>query len=120
MEVHITNSSTSFITIEKMRSSFAFLGLPEQLVTDNGPSFISAEFVQFVWNNGVRHVTTAPYHPGLNGLAEWAIQTCKTGLKKITEWSLESRLTRLLLNYRSTPHSTTGVSPSELMFEHQL
>lgn len=53
MEVHITNSSTSSITIEKMRSSFAFPGVPEQLVTDNGPSFLSAEFVQFVGNNGV-------------------------------------------------------------------
>ena len=120
MEVHITKSSTPFITIEKMRSTFAALGVPEQLVTDDGPSFTRAEFAQFVQNNGVRHVTTAPYHPGSNGLAERAVQTFKTGLKKITEGSLESRLARFLLNYRTTPHATTGVSPAELMFGRQI
>ena len=44
MEVHMTKSSTSLATIEKMRSTFATLGLPEQLVTDNGTSFTSEEF----------------------------------------------------------------------------
>ena len=120
MEVHITKSSTSSITIEKMRSTFAALGVPGQLVTDNGPSFTRAEFAQFVQNNGVRHVITAPYHPGSNGLAERAVQTFKTGLKKITEGSLESRLARFLLNYRTTPHATTGVSPAELMFGRRI
>ena len=39
MDVHITSSATSAVTIEKMRSSFATLGLPEIMVTDNGPAF---------------------------------------------------------------------------------
>ena len=43
MEVHMTKLSTSLVTIEKMRSTFATLGLPEQLVTDSGPSFMSGE-----------------------------------------------------------------------------
>ena len=62
MEVHMMRSSTSLVTIEKMRSSFAALGLPEQLVNDNGPSFTSGEFRhgQFMRNNGVHHITTSP------------------------------------------------------------
>ena len=44
MEIHMTKSSRSLVTIERMRSTFATLGLPEQLVTDNGPSFTSEEF----------------------------------------------------------------------------
>ena len=51
MEVHMTNSSTTAVTIAKMRSSFATLGLPEQLVTDNGPSFTSEEFAKFQRRN---------------------------------------------------------------------
>ena len=35
MEVHLTKSATLLVTIEKMRSTFATFGLPEQLVTDN-------------------------------------------------------------------------------------
>ena len=35
MEVHLTNSATSQVTIENMRHAFATFGLPEQLVTYN-------------------------------------------------------------------------------------
>ena len=120
MEVHMTNSSATAVTIAKMRSSLATLGLPEQLVTDNGPSFTSEEFAEFLQMNGIKHTTTAPYHPGSNGLAERAVQTLKRGLKMISEGSWEHCLARYLLTYRTTSHSTTGVSPSELMFGRQL
>ena len=40
MEVHVTKSATSLVSIEKIRSTTATVGLPEQLVTDNGPSFL--------------------------------------------------------------------------------
>ena len=53
-----------------MRGSFTTLGLPEQLVTDNGPSLTSEEVAQFLWMNRIKHITTAPYHPRLNGLVE--------------------------------------------------
>lgn len=43
-----------------------------------------------------------------------------SGLKKITEGSLESCLAHFLLNYWTMPHSTTRVSPSELMFGRRL
>lgn len=61
MEIHMTKSSTSLVTIEKMTSTFATLGLPEQLVTNNGPSFTSEEFRQFMQNNGVHHIATSSY-----------------------------------------------------------
>ena len=120
IDVHITNSATSAVTMEKMRNSFATLGLPEILVTDNGPAFTSSEFAQFMQRNGIRHVKTAPYHPASNGLVEWAVQTVKGGLKKLVEGSLETRLSRFLFTYRLTPHSTTGISPAELMMGKRL
>ena len=43
MEVHRTKSSTSLVTNEKMRSVFATIGLPEQVVTDNGTRLTSEE-----------------------------------------------------------------------------
>ena len=47
---------------------FATHGIPEIIVSDNGSVFTSKEFQQFVQMNGIKHVTTAPYHPGsLNG-----------------------------------------------------
>ena len=95
---------------------FATHGLPEILVSDNGTAFTSAEFQEFLRRNGIRHITTAPYHPSSNGLAERAVQTLKEGLTKNTSADdMETRISRFLFRYRITPHSTTGVSPAELL-----
>ena len=120
IEVHITTLITSSITIEKMRSTFATFGIPETLVTDNGSNFTSSEFEEFLKANGIRHIKTAPYHPASNGLAEWAIQTFKSGMKKLTIGSLETRVARFLFTYHVTPQTTTGSSPSELLLGHRL
>ena len=42
------------------------------LVLDNRyvGKFTSAEFTNFVKQNGIWHMKSAPYHPTLNGLAE--------------------------------------------------
>ena len=64
MDIHyMGNSCTSAITIEKLRDSFATHGLPDTLVSDNGPCFVSQEFEGFMKGSGIRHVWTAPYHP---------------------------------------------------------
>ena len=70
--------------------------------------------------NGIRHVKTAPYHPSSNGQAERAVQVLKEGLKKFPKGTLETRLARFLFHYRLTPHTTTGISPAELLMGRQL
>ena len=70
--------------------------------------------------NGVRHITSAPYHPSTNGLAERAVQTFKQALRQMEGESVEDKLARFLLNYRITPHSTIGVSPAELLMGRKL
>ena len=81
VDIHIVNSSSAEVTIEKMRATFATLGLPQILVTDNGPQFTSAQFAQFTKNNGIKHVTSSPYHPSTNGLAKRTVQTFKEGMR---------------------------------------
>ena len=70
--------------------------------------------------NEVKHVTAAPYHPASNGLAERAVKTFRTGMRKMTEGSLKQKLARFLFSYRTTPQSTTGVSPAELLMNKKL
>lgn len=120
MEVYPTTGSTSQETIEKLRQCFSTHGLPQMLVSDNGACFKSAEFEAFVKQNGIQHVTSAPFHPASNGLAERAVQTFKEGLKKMKGHTLETRLARFLFNYRITPQTTTGVSPAEMLMSRRL
>ena len=120
IDVAVVTSATSSVTIEKLRGMFATHGIPDVIVSDNGTVFTSDEFETFMTLNGIRHVKSAPYHPSTNGLAEWAIQTLKESLRKSKTGSLETRISRFLFKYRTTPHTTTGVSPAELLMGRQL
>ncbi len=80
IEVFPTKSSTSTVVIENLRTVFAQFGIPETIVSDNGPCFVSEEFSSFLKANGVKQITSAPYHPATNGLAERAVQIVKRGL----------------------------------------
>ena len=78
--------------------------MPEMLVSDNGTAFSSAEFKAFTKLNGIQHITSSPYHPQANRLAERAIQNFKQALKKDSSTNLETTLVRFLFRYRITPH----------------
>ena len=57
----------------------------------------------------IRHCTQCQLYQ--SGLAEHAVQIVKKGLKKITQGSIRDCLAEILLSYRLTPQSTTGMSP---------
>ena len=110
-----TSGSTSRVVLEELRFLFSQFGLPECIVSDNGTCFTSQEFKAFLQRHGVNHITSAPYHPASNGLAERAVQVVKKGLRKVTRGSMRTRIATILFNYRLTVQTTTGVAPSELM-----
>ena len=114
LEVSVVSSCSSQQAIKFLRHVISTHGLPEVLVSDNGSAFVSEEFQMFVKRSGIRHITSAPYHPASNGLAERGVQSFKEALKK-SSGDVETRLASFLFAYRLTPHSTTGVSPAELL-----
>ncbi|XP_051962904.1 uncharacterized protein K02A2.6-like [Xyrauchen texanus] len=120
-EVHVMDSTTSSKTIQVLRGLFSRYGIPETLVSDNGPQFTSEEFGSFLKTNGVKHVRSAPFHPATNGLAERFVQTFKHSLKASKEpVPLQQRLDSFLLQYRNTPHSTTKETPAMLFLHRRL
>ena len=88
-------------------------------MVDNGPQFTAEEFKQFCIGNGINHTLTAPYHPSTNGEAERFVQTFKTSMQK-HNGALQKNLCQFLLHYRSTPHTTTGKTPAEIMFGRNI
>ncbi|XP_043242512.1 uncharacterized protein K02A2.6-like [Amphibalanus amphitrite] len=115
-------TTTAARTVAVMRDIFARLGLPVQLVTDNGPQFASQEFAAFVRSNGIRHTRVAPHHPSSNGLAERAVGTVKNALRVCAAagGGVDLSLSRALLAYRVTPHAATGRTPAEMLFGRNL
>ena len=121
-EVKILSKTTVAKTLNVLREWFAVHGVPEHLVTDNGPQFVAEEFELFAKQNGIKHTRSAPYHPASNGLAERFVKSMKQSLK-VSEndgRSLLRRLSSYLLTYRTTSHSTTGVPPSQLLMGRDL
>ncbi|KAK9889146.1 hypothetical protein WA026_004416 [Henosepilachna vigintioctopunctata] len=124
LEIFPLNSITSKITIEMLRSLLARFGLPRQVVTDNGATFTSTEFQQFLSKNNIKHITSPPFHPSSNGAAENSVKTVKNALKNAISnakfANLNLVLNNFLFDYRTTPHSTLEMSPAEVMFQRKL
>lgn len=119
-EVAVMNSTTA--SIEILREIFSRFGYPRELVSDNGPQFTSQEFAQFTAEYGIRHFREAPYHPKTNGLVERMVQTIKKQLGRFDNMSgsLKTKISRILLSYRNTPHRITETSPAEMMLKRPI
>ena len=120
-EVYTMQSTTVNKTIDCLRSLFCRYGYPEQLVSDNGPQFTSEEFAVFMRSCGIKHIRSAPYHPATNGLAERFVQSVKQSLKasRNSGLPLSRRLCEFLLRYRTSAHTTTGVTSSSLFLKRE-
>ena len=121
IEVYPTSITSATATIELLRRAIATHGLPDMLVSDNGTGFASTEFGNFMAKNRILHLKTAPRQPSTNGLVERPVRTLKDGMKKLegAEGTVHTKLSRFLLAYRSTPQTTTGVTPAELLFNRR-
>ncbi|NXL36271.1 POK18 protein, partial [Glaucidium brasilianum] len=62
--------------VEKhLYSSFAVLGVPRKIKTDNGPAYISGCFQRFCILWGIKHCTGIPHSPTGQAIIERAHQT---------------------------------------------
>ena len=113
IELSKLESISSASIINHLKSTMARHGVPETLVSDNGPQFSSKEFVLFAKDYGFSHVTSSLGHASGNGEFERAVRTIKELLYAAKDpYSA-------LLNYRSTPLAN-GSSPAELLMSRKI
>jgi hypothetical protein len=117
-EVSKLPSLKSSATITALKSIFARHGIPDEVVSDNGPQFASAEFNNFskLWE--FRHVTSSPEYPQSNGQIERTVQTVKKLLKKADESGQDPYLS--ILEYRNSPLDSVMKSPAQLLMSRRL
>ena len=118
------HDTTTPRTLRQLDSVFADRGLPTIIVSDNGPQFTSKLFASHMKAKTIKHVLTPPYHPASNGFAEVAVGIMKGHLHKMETSAslplLQEAVTSILFQYRSTPHTSTGRTPFELMESNKV
>ena len=70
IEIVKLTSTTSGTIIFVLKTVFSRYGIPEQLISDNGPQFTSREMNMFSASYGFEHVMSIPHYPQRNGQAE--------------------------------------------------
>ena len=113
VEIAKLNNTSSASILNNLKSIFARQGIPEIVVTDNGPQYSSQTFTAFADAHGFTHRTNSPIYQQSNGVPERAVKTIK-GIPKKSEDQYEP-----LLAYRTTPLSN-GYSPAELLMAQKL
>ena len=99
--------------VQLTKAHFARFGIPERLITDNGPQFTSSEYKQFASEYGFEHVTSFPYWPQGNGKAEAAVKIVKRMYQKNKDIHLA------LLDYRNTPQQGQEHSPAQMLLSRR-
>ncbi|XP_054742683.1 uncharacterized protein K02A2.6-like [Anastrepha obliqua] len=109
-------NTTTESTIFALTTLFASEGLPETIVSDNGPQLTADAFKTFCHQNAIKHITIAPFHPPSNGLAERFVRTFKTAVKKNIDDGLQvnESVLKFLSSYRTMPNAK-GISPAHLL-----
>ena len=98
---------------------FSKVGIPDEIVSDQGSNFMSKLMAQLYEQLGISKIKTSIYHPQANGLVERFNGTLKAMLKKFVGEHVQAwdrYLPYLLFAYREVPCESTGYSPFELLY----
>lgn len=114
----VVRTTSADIFIEFLQKTIATFGIPNTIITDNGPPFKSHQLEQFFKKLGIRHQRITPLWPQANAQVESfmkpLMKAIRTAYLEKQDW--KKRLQNFLFSYRNTPHCTTGISPSTMMF----
>ena len=76
-----SSQSNANKVVSLLKEMFSEHGIPEVLLSDNGPQYVSAQFADFCISWGITHKTSSPHYPQSNGFAETCIKSVKHALQ---------------------------------------
>ena len=109
-----TNSAT---VITKLKHHFARHGIPDVVVSDNGPQYASSEFQCFARHWNFQHKRIAPGNSRANGQAESAVKIIKNLMIKSAKSGDDPYIA--LLNLRNTPNEGMSSSPVQRLLRRR-
>ena len=111
--VHKLVSTMAQQVASQMKLIFSEYGWPETIVSDNGPCYSAEAFTKLMTDYKVNHITSSPYYPQSNGLAEKCVQMVKNLFYKAKEEGTD--LYKSLMIYRNNPLSHKLLSTIQIL-----
>jgi hypothetical protein len=98
-------------------------GVPQTLTTDQGPSFVSHQFREFVESMKIKLLNSSPYYAQANGQAEASNKVLIKIIKKRIKdnprrW--HEKLSEALWAHRTSRHGATNATPFELVYGQEV
>ena len=84
-EAFALRNSTAETVVNCLIDLTSRVGVPQEILTDNGTNFVSKVVKQFCQTTGVHQIRTSPYHPETDGMVECFNSTLKRLLRKLTQ-----------------------------------
>ena len=121
-EVQFSPSTEATKIVEFLKRVFAREGYPQEILSDNGTQFCSREFTEFLRDCDIKHIRTPLYNPESNAVVERFNRTLgeQVEMAKLQKIPVRTYVQTFLHIYRSTPHSTTGHSPSLMLHGREM
>lgn len=116
-EIDYLVDTKSTTVIKKLKAHFARQGIPDSVMSDNGPQYASQDFQKFCELWGFQHVTSSPGYPQSNGKAESAVKTAKRLLMKAKAAGQDPYLA--ILDHRNTPSQGLDSSPAQRLLSRR-
>jgi len=113
----------SISVAEALNEFWSRVGIPKEMLTDNGAQFTGDLMKEVNRLLSVNHLVTTPYHAQCNGLVERYNGTLKAMLKKLCAdepkcW--DRYIPALLFAYREVPNDSLKFSPFELLYGRRV
>ena len=100
----LTNISSSTV-INHIKGIFDEHGIPERLISDNGPQYSSEDCRVFSARYGFAYVTSSPLYPRSNGVIERTVQPVKKLFTKAKESGCDPHFAMLCLMTTPIDHN---------------
>ena len=92
---------TARAVAEHLKAIFSEFGVPDVLISDNGPCYTGEQFKVAMRKLNITYVTTSPHHHQSNRLAEVYVRIVKNLLSKAKETGEDYH--EVISIYRNTP-----------------
>ena len=110
---------TSEAVAEVLLDIYSRVGIPEEMLTDQGTEFMSVCTQKVSRLLSIKGVNSTPYHPFCNRLVKRWNGTLKSMLKRLCQDQPKQRhrlINPALFAYREVPQDSTGLGPLQFLY----